>query len=96
MAAYIIADVTITNAEQMAKYREWSSRAFKEHEVEVLVRGGEMDVLEGPWQPQRLVLLKFRDLAHARAFYGSETYTQARKVREGAGFINMVAVAGVA
>jgi uncharacterized protein (DUF1330 family) len=95
MAAYLIADVTITNAEQMAKYREWSTKAFAEHGVEVLARGGEMDVLEGGWRPQRLVLLKFRDRAHARAFYDSETYRHARSVREGAGFINMVAVDGV-
>ena len=31
MAAYIIADVTITNEEQMKKYREWSTRAMQEH-----------------------------------------------------------------
>ena len=96
MPAYMIADVTVTNPEQMARYREWSTRAFAEFGVEVLVRGGEMDVLEGPWKPQRLVLLKFRDRVHAREFYNSATYTQARKVREGAGFINMVAVDGVA
>jgi uncharacterized protein (DUF1330 family) len=95
-AAYLIADVTITNAEQMAKYREWSTRAMQEFGVEVLVRGGEMDVLEGPWKPQRLVVLKFRDRAQAHAYYESDLYTKAREAREGAGSINMVVVDGVA
>jgi uncharacterized protein (DUF1330 family) len=95
MAAYIIADVTVTNPEQMAKYREWSTRAMQEHGAEVLVRGGEFEVLEGPWTPSRLVLLKFADREKAKAFYNSETYTHARSVREGAGVMRMVVVDGV-
>jgi uncharacterized protein (DUF1330 family) len=95
MAAYIIADVTVTDADQMAKYREWSTKAMQEHGAEVLVRGGEIEVLEGGWSPRRMVVLKFADRAAARAYYESGTYTHARKVREGAGVINMVAVDGV-
>jgi uncharacterized protein (DUF1330 family) len=95
MSAYIIADVTVTNEEQMKKYREWSTKAMQEHGAEVLVRGGVIDPLEGGWQPQRVVVLKFKDLAAARAYYDSETYTHARTVREGAGSIRMFAVEGV-
>jgi len=94
MSAYIIADVTITNEEQMKEYRVWSSRAMQEHGVEVVVRGGAIEPLEGGWVPQRVVVLKFKDLAAARAYYDSETYTHARKVREGAGTIRMFAVEG--
>ncbi|MDO9147549.1 MAG: DUF1330 domain-containing protein [Hydrogenophaga sp.] len=93
--AYIIADVTVTSEDQMKLYREWSTRAIQEHGAEVLVRGGRMEPLEGDWNPQRLVVLKFKDLASARAYYDSETYTQARKVREGAGSIRMLAVEGI-
>ncbi|MDP2417320.1 MAG: DUF1330 domain-containing protein [Hydrogenophaga sp.] len=95
MSAYIIADVTVTNEDQMKLYREWSTRAMQEHGAEVLVRGGRLEPLEGDWNPQRIVVLKFGSLAAARAYYDSETYTQARQVREGAGSIRMVAVEGV-
>ena len=95
MAAYIIADVTITNEDQMKVYREWSSRAMAEHGAEIVVRGGAIDVLEGGWQPQRIVVLKFKDRDAARAYYASESYTRAREAREGAGSINMIAVDGV-
>lgn len=95
MPAYIIAEVTITNPEQMAQYREWSTRAMQEHGAEVLVRGGQVVALEGDWAPQRMVVLKFGDLASAQAYYHSETYTHARRVREGAGSIRMIAVEGV-
>jgi len=95
MAAYIIADVTVTDPEQMARYREWSTRAMQEHGAEILVRGGEFEVLEGPWTPSRLVLLRFSDRAAARRFYESETYKHARKIRENAGIMRMVVVDGV-
>ncbi|MDT7836529.1 DUF1330 domain-containing protein [Aquabacterium sp. OR-4] len=95
MAAYIIADVTVTNAEQMVKYREWSTRAMQEHGAEVLVRGGTSETLEGDWAPQRLVMLKFADREAAKRFYHSDTYTHARTLREGAGVMRMVVVDGV-
>ena len=95
MSAYIIAEVTITNPAQMAEYREWSTKAIQEHGVEVLVRGGTIEPLEGDWVPQRVVVFKFKDLAAAKAYYNSATYTHARKVREGAGTIRMIAVEGV-
>ena len=62
----------------------------------VLVRGGESEVLEGPWAPGRLVMLKFPSRERAQAFYNSETYTHARSLREGAGVMRMVVVDGVA
>jgi len=93
-AAYIIADVTVTNPDQMAKYREWSTKAMQEFGAEVLVRGGRVEPLEGDWEPQRVVVLKFKDIATAQAYYRSETYTHARTRRDGAGSIRMVAVEG--
>ena len=95
MPAYIIADVTVTNEAQMKQYREWSTRAMQEHGAEVLVRGGRVVPLEDGWTPERVVVLKFADLPAAQAYYDSETYTQARRVREGAGSIRMIAVEGV-
>ena len=95
MAAYIIADVVVTDPEKMARYREWSTRAMQEHGAEVLVRGGAFEVLEGPWTPSRLVLLKFADRDAAKRFYASETYSHARTLREGAGVMHMVVVDGV-
>ena len=96
MSAYIIADVTVTDPEKMAEYRVWSTRAMQEHGAEVLVRGGEFEVLEGPWTPSRLVVLKFPDRAAARRFYDSETYRRAREIRRDAGIMRMVVVDGPA
>lgn len=93
--AYIIADITVTDLDQMVKYREWSTKAMQEHGAEVLVRGGVIEVLEGPWQPSRMVLLGFESPAQAKAFYTSETYQHAISLRQGAGVMRMVMVEGV-
>ncbi len=95
MSAYIIADVAVTDAEKMTQYRVWSTQAIAEHGAEILVRGGELEVLEGPWTPGRLVLLRFDSRDAAKAFYNSQTYSHARTLREGAGVMRMVVVDGV-
>lgn len=95
MSAYVIADITVTDAEKMAEYRVWSSKAMAEHGAEILVRGGAVEVLEGAWSPSRLVVLRFPDHAAAKAFYDSPTYSHARTLREGAGVMRMVVVDGI-
>lgn len=94
--AYIIATVQTTNMEQMLQYREWSAKAIAEHHVTVLARGGAIEVLEGDWLPERVVMFEFESAEKARAYYNSEAYAKARKVREGAGVLNMIIVDGVA
>ena len=54
-----------------------------------------LDVLEGDWQPARLVVLKFPSVAKARAFYDSPEYRLARDARAGAAIMRMVVVEGL-
>lgn len=95
MSAYIIADVSVTNAEQYEGYKKWSSQAMQEHGAKVLVRGGTVEVIEGNWTPDRVVILEFVDAAAAKAFYSSETYGHARAARAGAAVMRMVLIEGV-
>jgi O-succinylhomoserine sulfhydrylase len=60
-----------------------------------VVRGGELAVLEGDWHPSRLVILEFPDLEAAKRWYDSETYQEAKTLRDGAARLNMVAVEGL-
>ena len=67
-SGYIIASVTVTNPVQYEEYRKWSTEAMRAHGAEVCVRGGAVEVLEGDWTPDRMVMLKFPSVAQARAF----------------------------
>ena len=94
-SAYIIANVTVTNPEQYAEYRKLSSQAMQVHGAEVCVRGGAVEVLEGDWRPDRVVVLKFPSMEQARAFNESVEYGAARTSRQGAAVMRMVLVEGV-
>ena len=95
MTAYVIVETDITDPEGYERYKAASPGAVAAAGGRFLVRGGDMDVLEGDWRPPRLVVLEFEDLAAARRWYDSEIYRQARTLREGAARLRMVAVQGV-
>jgi uncharacterized protein (DUF1330 family) len=95
MPAYLIVETDITDPEQYEQYKAASPGAIAAAGGRFIVRGGEMAVLEGDWQPKRLVLVEFDDLETAKRFYESEEYRAAMKLREGAANLNMVAVQGL-
>jgi len=94
MSAYLIANVRVTDAAQYEQYKKLSTLAMQAHDAEVCVRGGAATVLEGDWNPDRVVILKFPSVDKARAFYESAEYARARKAREGAAIMRMVVVEG--
>ena len=94
-SAYIIANVTVTDPVQYEQYKKWSSVAIQTHGAEVCVRGGTVEVLEGDWKPERLVVLKFPNMEAAHTFNSSQEYATARASRQGAAIMRMVVVEGV-
>ncbi|MBO9649520.1 MAG: DUF1330 domain-containing protein [Variovorax sp.] len=95
MSAYIIANVQVTNPAQYEDYKKWSSEAMKVHGAEVCVRGGKVEVLEGDWHPERIVILKFPDVEAAKKFNSSPEYSKARASRQGAAVMRMIVVEGI-
>jgi uncharacterized protein (DUF1330 family) len=94
-SAYIFANITVTNAEQYEEYKKLSSIAMQVHGAEICVRGGKVELLEGEWQPERVVLLKFPSVEAAREFNASTEYGAARKSRQAAAVMRMVLIEGV-
>ena len=88
-------ETDVTDPERYERYKAAAGGAVAAAGGRYLVRGGELAVLEGDWQPSRLVVLEFEDLAAAKRWYQSETYQQAKRLREGAAHLRMVAVQGV-
>jgi uncharacterized protein (DUF1330 family) len=95
MPAYVIVETDITDPARYEQYMAASPTAIAAGGGRFLVRGGELVVLEGDWQPPRLVVLEFEDLAAAKRWYESEVYQEAKKLRDGAAHLRMVAVQGV-
>jgi uncharacterized protein (DUF1330 family) len=94
MAAYVIARVRVTNADQYGKYKLLTPAAVAAHGGTFIVRGGEHQVLEGAADDRRIVVLEFPTSDDARTFYDSPEYVEARAVRDGAAEMEMVLVEG--
>lgn len=96
MPSYILVDVQVSDPERYAKYTALTPAAVAEAGGEFIVRGGRSEVLEGTWQPGRLIVLRFPSFELARAFYDSAQYRLAREQRRDATHhFNMVLVEGV-
>ena len=95
MAAYVIASIDVTDPDLYAEYRAQVPATIEQYGGRFVVRGGELTVLEGDWNPSRLVILEFPDLEAARLWYDSPEYQEAKRLREGAAKLRMVAVQGL-
>jgi uncharacterized protein (DUF1330 family) len=95
-AAYIIADVKVSDPEVYRHYQALSPGAIAAAGGEFLVRGGRHESLEGDWRPDRVVVARFPSYEAARAFYDSTLYLAARAARAGATeHFNMIVVEGI-
>ena len=95
MPAYVIAETEVTDPERWEQYTAASPTVIAAGGGRILVRGGELVVLEGDWQPTSLAVLEFEDLAAAKRWYESEVYQEVKKLSEGAAHLRVVAVQGV-
>ena len=95
MVAYVINDMEVTDPQRLEDYKKLSPPTVAQYGGRFLARGGAMEVLEGAWQPKRLVILEFPSLAQAKAWVNSVEYAPARKLRQQASRSNIVVVEGV-
>jgi uncharacterized protein (DUF1330 family) len=95
MPAYVIVETDIHDPDQYEQYKAASPAAVADGGGRFVVRGGELAVLEGDWHPTRLVVLEFEDLDTVKRWYESPKYQAAKKLREGAADLRMVAVQGL-
>ncbi|MEA2164981.1 MAG: hypothetical protein QOK37_3108 [Thermoanaerobaculia bacterium] len=95
MSALIIVDMEVLDPVRYEDYKRLASEAIARYGGRYLVRGGQSEVLDGPWQPGRLVVLEFESVAQAKAWRDSPEYAAAKKVRDECARANMVVVEGL-
>jgi uncharacterized protein (DUF1330 family) len=96
LPAYVIASVSSTwDDEALAEYRRRNTAAVEAAGGRFIVRGGATEVLEGSWDPLRVVVMEFDDMDAARGWYESAAYREARPLRQGASRTDIILVDGV-
>lgn len=94
-AAYLIVRIKITREEGWPEYRQKVAEFFARHGGRYLVRGGPVEVLEGSYDGWRLVVFEFPSMEVIRSVWHSPEYAEVKKLREGAGELDVWAVPGV-
>ena len=94
MAAYLLVDIEVTDPGPYEDYRRQVPPSVEKYGGKYLVRGGELETLEGDWIPKRLVVLEFPSLEKAKQWYDSEEYRPLKELRAKATNSKMVLVEG--
>ncbi len=95
MPAYVIVEIEVTDPEGYAAYREQAPPIVAAFGGKYIVRGGALDVLEGEWQPKRLVILEFPTVDQAKSWWASEEYSEPKQLRRQTTHSNMIVVEGL-
>ena len=96
MSAYVVVQITVKDPERYERYKQLAPPSIAAYGGRYVVRGGPSHVLEGEWQPTRLVILEFPDLERARAWWQSPEYAQAKALRQECAETEMLVIDGVA
>ena len=94
MSAYLVVDVTAHDSEMFKEYARQSQFFVEKHGGIYRVRGGEVEIQEGTWSPQRLVVVEFPSKEKARSFLADPGYQPVAAIRHEAATTNMVIVDG--
>ncbi|TDG13328.1 DUF1330 domain-containing protein [Seongchinamella unica] len=94
MSAYVIYDVDIRDPQRYQEFMVKAKPALEAAGGRYLARGGEHKVIEGDWEPRRLVLFEFPSIAKAEEFYNSDLYQGYKAIRDECSSGHIVIVEG--
>jgi uncharacterized protein (DUF1330 family) len=81
MPAYIVVDIHVKDPALFEEYKKLSPQTLAQYGGKYLVRGGAVEILEGKWNPDRLVILEFESVEQAKIWYNSPEYSHAKSFR---------------
>ena len=96
LAAFLIVEINgVCDEATYARYREEVSANLAAAGGQYLVRGGEVEVLEGNWRPGRVIVVRFDSMQAARDWWNSPAYAELKSMRQRSTNTKMVIVEGL-
>ena len=81
MSVYSISSITVKDWDTYREYMDHVPAIIEKYGGRYLVRGGDIISDDTSWQPQRVVILEFPDLAQMKAFRDSDEYKPVAQLR---------------
>ena len=94
MSSYIVIDTEVLDEDAFAEFAPKIRDAVTANGGEFIVRGGDSEVVEGDWSPQRLVIMAFATNEGAGEFIHSADYQALQELRSRALKSNVLVVEG--
>jgi uncharacterized protein (DUF1330 family) len=95
MSAYVILQITVDDPSRYQEYVKMGPPTVSLYGGKYLVRGGKMEMVEGDWKPERIVILEFESMEKAKAWIDSPEYAPARAIRHASAHTHAIIVEGV-
>lgn len=95
MAAYVVFDVEIRNAERYQDFMRQVKPELEAAGARYLARGGTHKVYEGDWLPRRIVIIEFPSIAAWETFYYGPVYLGLKAIRDECSSARLVSVEGL-
>lgn len=95
MKAYVIVEITIHDKDLYEEYKKLTPAAISLYDGKFVVRGTKTELLEGEWNPERIVVLEFPSVERANEWWHSQEYSKAKAIRQRAATTKMIVVEGV-
>ncbi|PHR30043.1 MAG: D-fructose-6-phosphate amidotransferase [Fluviicola sp.] len=95
MSAYAILDLEIFDVEKLQEYKNIAPEIIKKFGGKIIVRGGEPNIVEGNWNPKRVVIIEFPSYEIANDWWNSEDYRKATELRNKGANTNAIIIDGI-
>lgn len=95
MPAYVIVEIEIHDPVAYEEYKKLTPASISAYDGKFVVRGGITECVEGNWNPQRIVVLKFPSVERAKEWWQSEEYAEAKTTRQRSAKTKMLIVQGI-
>ena len=95
MPAYAVIDIDVKDQARYEEYKKKGALTIEQYNGKPLIRGGEVEVVEGNWQPKRMVIIEFKDMEALKRWWSSPEYSEAKKLRHQAAQANVVFIEGL-
>ena len=94
MPAYVIVEIEIHDPAEYEEYKKLTPASIAAYDGKFVVRGAQTELLEGDWNPQRIVVLEFPSVQRAKEWWNSNEYATAKTIRQRTAKTKMLVVEG--
>ena len=95
MSAYFILDMSVLDSDKLQEYGNRVLKLAQKHGGEFIVQSTDHEAIEGDWQPQLLVIVRYPNRQAIHDLYNDPEYAPLKKLRHEGAKTNALAVDGL-